>query len=159
MYPDKETDEKAENRRNELAERAIRATDVVVRQRGEIDAHECDQRAKVQQLGAAIIGHEKRANQNDDPDEQNIIGRYASLRMDGSEKFLWQSVAASHAVKQARCAELRSQAGTDRGDKQGHTDQLGHENAAGNSGHVAEDVLVSKFREDIEVSAEMMKAQ
>ena len=159
MYPDKKTNEKAENRRNELAERAIRAADVVVRQCGQIDAHECDQRAEVQQLSAPIIAHEKRTNENYNADKQHIIGRDASLRMDSSEKFSGKSVAASHAVKQTRRAELRSHTGTDRGDKQGHADQLGHENAAGNSGHVTEDVFVSELREDAKVFAEMLKAE
>jgi hypothetical protein len=65
--------------------------------------------------------------------------------MDGAKKLLGNRVAAPHAVKQSRRAELRSHAGTDGGDQEGKTDGLGHENAACNRRDVAEYVLISKL--------------
>src|ERR1039458_8957912 len=79
--------------------------------------------------------------------------------MDRPKELLWNSVAASHAIKQTGRSQLRSQAGSDGRDQQRDADGLCHKNTARNPSDVAEHVLISKFREDTEVLTEMLIAQ
>src|SRR5271166_2932461 len=53
--PDRRTDHESRNRWPQVSQRAVVAANVVMGEGCQIDSHERDQRAKVQQLGAALI--------------------------------------------------------------------------------------------------------
>ena len=68
-------------------------------QRRQIDAHECDQRAEVEQLRPIVIADKKGANQRNHSHENHVVGGNAGPGMDGAEELLGDGVATSHAIK------------------------------------------------------------
>jgi hypothetical protein len=120
-----------------------------VGQRRQIDAHECDQRAEVEQLGPIVIADKEGANQRNHSHENHVVGGNSGPGMDGAEELLGNGVATSHAVEQASRAQLRSHPGTDGRDKQREADRLGQQGAARNSRYVAKSVLHLARREHV----------
>ena len=131
----------AQHRRNQLPQRAVCAANVVVSQRRQVDAHESDQRPEVEQLRAIVVSDEERSQQRNHADENHIVRGNPGPGMDGAEEFLWNGVAASHAIQQTRRPQLRSHAGANGRNQQRDADGFGHQMAAGDRGHVAECVL------------------
>src|SRR5437764_388012 len=54
--PEIQTDQEAEQRQHEILQSPLFSAHPVMRERGEVDAHEGDERAEVQHLGAELIG-------------------------------------------------------------------------------------------------------
>ena len=127
VNPDEKTDQEAQHRRNQLPQSAVFAANVVVGQRRQVDAHESDQRPEVEQLRAIVVADEERSQQRNHANENHIVRRNPGPGMDGSEEFFGNRVAASHAIEQARRAELRSHAGANGRNQQRDADGFGHQ--------------------------------
>src|SRR5271170_3568669 len=159
MNPNEKANEEAQDRWNQLPHGSIAPADVVVGQRCQIDAHKCDQRTEVEQLRAVVVSDEESPNQRNHAHEYYVVGGNASSGMNRSKELLRNGVAASHAVKQPRRAELRPHARTDGGNQKRDAERLSHEGATRNAGDVAEYALISKLLEDTKVPAEMLQTQ
>ena len=85
-------------------------TNYVTHECGGIHAHEGDERAEIEHLGAEAVAHDECADEGDGSDEEYVVARDAMLGVDRAEKRFWQRVAAAHAVEQTGRADLRAHA-------------------------------------------------
>src|SRR5260370_36153171 len=89
-----------------------------------VDPHEGDQRAEVEEFSAALVADQESADEGDNANKNNVVARDVVFGINRSEEFLGNSIAASHAVKQSRGAELRAHAGTDVGNQNRKVQQM-----------------------------------
>ena len=156
MDPDEQADDKP-RRAEAVSQGAVFTANVVVGQRRQIDAHESDQGPEVEQLRPIIVGDQKSSEQRNRTDKNHVVGGNPGLGMDGAKEFLGDRVAASHSVKQAGRAQLRTHAGTHGRNQQRDADGLGEQRAPRDRGHVAEGVLDFGRRKHV-LGAEQLRA-
>ncbi len=131
VAPDESADQETEQRRNEVEDFAFLGAQVVADQRGDVDAHERKERAEVEEIRALIVGDDEGTDEGDDADKDDVVAWDVVFGIERAEEFFGNTVAASHAVEQARRAELRAHAGADIGDQDGEVDELEEKKAAG----------------------------
>src|SRR5882724_12518677 len=118
MDPDEQANDESEHRWNQLSQGTVRAPNVVVSERRQVNTHESNQRSEVEQLRAIVVSDEECSQQCNRADENHVVGGNPGLGVNGPEEFSRNSIATSHSIKQAGCSELRSHARTHGGNQQ-----------------------------------------
>ena len=134
MGPNESADQEAKQRRKKIQDIAFFGADVVADQCGDVDAHEGQQGAEVEQVRALIVSDDEGACERDDADEDDVVAGNPAFGIDRAEELFGNPVAAAHAVQQTRGTELRAHAGADISDQNGEIDQLKQKVAAGGLG-------------------------
>ena len=103
-------------------------------ERRRIDAHERDERPKVQQLRALARKNQEETSQvsaSRADRRSRCFAGICSLRVDLPEKAFWKSIAPAHAVEQPRRSQLCAHSRADIRDQNREVQQLEQEEAPG----------------------------
>src|ERR1700675_624350 len=106
VSPNEQADDKTEERRDKIRPVFFLGSKKIAHKSGGIHSHECDQRAKVQQLRTLVITDQESSNQRERADENHVVSWNVMLGIHGAEKPLRNSIASPHAIEQTGRSEL-----------------------------------------------------
>ncbi len=130
VNPDEAADQNSQRGDEERKRDFLLRAELVVDQSGEIDAHEGDERAKVEQFGSLLVAKQEGARHGDRTDDQNVIARNMVLTIDRAKDSRRQRIISSHAVHEPGGTELRGDSRSQICDQQRCVEQLKQERAA-----------------------------
>lgn len=133
--PEVGADEEAEGG-EEQGEEALLFADAVAEEAGEVDAHEADEGAEVEELGAGLVGEDEGAGERGGADEEDVAIGDAGGGMDGGEEGLGEAAGFTHAVHEAGTGENAAGTGADGGNDECEVDELEEPGATGAAGDV-----------------------
>src|SRR5262249_45429937 len=133
--PDERADKEPQGWRQEVGQTVFRRAKVVAHERRGIHAHEGNERAKIQQLRSALVGHGKGASQRQASNEQHVVAWNAVDGIDVSEKAARQGLPPPHSIEETRGSKLGRHAGTDVGDQDGEVQEVEQKVSANLAGH------------------------
>src|SRR6185437_10762258 len=112
VQPDKRAHHKPDGRSQSAQRRFLLLANAVIDEGGDVDAHERDEGAEVQQFRAFGIGKEERSGQSDGAEQEHVVARYPGFPIDSAEKAARKRVALAHSIQQARGALHSRDSGT-----------------------------------------------
>lgn len=131
MAPDEGANQETEERRDQVENIFLFGAEIVTDQSGYVDAHEREEGAEVQEVRALVVSDDKGTYQRDYADKDDIVARDVAFGVHSTKKLFGNTVAATHAIEQARCSELRAHPRADVGDQNREIDELEQKVAAG----------------------------
>src|SRR5438552_5485407 len=119
VEPDQAAESKTDQRQNRIAQQTPLAAGLLSDHRklpeaGEVDAHECEKRAEIQQFAcvfvrtADVVKHHG-AKKCESANQQDVIGRSAAAGLEIAKKLSRQNAIAPHAEEQSRRPQCAGQ--------------------------------------------------
>src|SRR5208337_1026635 len=121
--PQEQADEKSSSRHKKVIDSSLTLSYEIMEKGSGIDAHECQQRAEVQELHAALKAESQGSDQSNDGDEEHIVTRNLPFGFDGAKKTAWNGIASAHSIEKTGGSKLRARSRSDGGDQQCDVDQ------------------------------------
>src|SRR5438552_7847692 len=135
-YPESEAEGESQQRRHDIRQKALlpvaSAGDIELPERRQVDTHESDQRAGVEDFAPDLVTLPPAVQDEGGAERHQANGgnaevRRAAARVDVGEQAAWQHAVAAHAEEDASCADLAgepaAEAGNDQEDPHGVIEQ------------------------------------